>query len=114
VVCSVVCFERVGDGSVFGSDEEGALLESHEVGGRMGVPWKNKMKSSQGSEGDLLWPRALSWRSRPSATPSRSEAGESLGGCVDPTTSLNVSNSLLPSSFGSSRSSAASISWTEG
>jgi hypothetical protein len=42
------------------SDEDGGLLEGQGVGARVGVPSKKELAPSQGSEGDLLSPRALS------------------------------------------------------
>jgi hypothetical protein len=96
------------------SDDVSGLVEIVEVGSRVGVPGKKGVASSQDSEGDVLWSGVLPWWSWPSVPISRPESGVSLSDCEDPTSSLNVSKSLLPSSLGSSRSRAASMSWTDG
>jgi hypothetical protein len=96
------------------SGDDGGLLEIVKWDSRVGVPGKKEVASSQGSEGDSPWSGVLSWWSLLSATLSRTDPWVSFSDCEDPTSSLNVSKSLLPLSFGSNRSRAASMSWTDG
>jgi hypothetical protein len=92
------------------SDDVGGLLEVVESGSMVGDPGRKGVASSKGCEGDLIWSGVLSWWSWLSSTPLAAGVGASLSDCEDPMSSLNASKSLLPSSFGSSRSRAASMS----
>jgi hypothetical protein len=96
------------------SDDVGGLLEVVEWGSMVGVPGRKGVASSKGCEGELLWSGVLSCWSWLSSSPFAAGVGASLYDCEEPMSSLNVSKSLLPSSFGSSRSRAARMSWTDG